>query len=87
MILWRFGRLGPAVRHPPRAIGAGWINATDPKTGKRRLDNPNDFVRIEVREALKRDSRCAVPGDGASIPEADDWPDDLKMWSAATLSL
>jgi len=61
-------------------IGSGWVNALDPKTGKRRLDSPNDFVRIEVREALKR-SIPVVPVllDGASIPEADQLPDDLKM--------
>jgi formylglycine-generating enzyme required for sulfatase activity len=60
-------------------IGTGWINATDPKTGKRRLDNPNDFVRIEVREALKRGIPVApVLLDGASMPEADELPDDLK---------
>jgi formylglycine-generating enzyme required for sulfatase activity len=59
--------------------GAGWVNATDPKTGKRRLDNPNDFVRIEIREALKR-SIPVVPVllDGASMPDADELPDDLK---------
>src|SRR5712691_5055252 len=25
-------------------IGPGWIGATDPKTGRPRLDHPNDFV-------------------------------------------
>src|SRR4051812_10594936 len=35
-------------------IGAGWIDAIDPKTGRRRLENPNDFVRIEVRKGLAR---------------------------------
>jgi hypothetical protein len=27
-------------------IGPRWIDARDPKTNERRLDNPNDFVRI-----------------------------------------
>jgi formylglycine-generating enzyme required for sulfatase activity len=60
-------------------IGAGWTNATDPKTGKRRLDNPNDFVRIEVREALTRGIPVVpILLDGAVMPDADELPDDLK---------
>jgi hypothetical protein len=60
-------------------IGTGWINAMDPKTGNRRLDNPNDFVRIEVREALKRGIPVVpVLLDGASMPAEDELPDDLK---------
>src|SRR5216684_684258 len=34
-------------------IGRGWIDAADP-TGARRLDNPEDFVRIEIESALKQ---------------------------------
>jgi hypothetical protein len=29
-------------------IGPGWIDATNRETGQRRLDNPNDFVRLEA---------------------------------------
>jgi hypothetical protein len=60
-------------------IGEGWVSARDPKTKKRRLVNPNDFVRIEIREALKR-GITVVPVllDGAAIPAVDDLPDDLK---------
>ena len=36
-------------------IGPDWSDATDPSTGKRRLENPSDFVRIEIGEALARD--------------------------------
>ena len=32
-------------------IGKGWIDARD-EAGTRRLDNPNDFVRIEIESAL-----------------------------------
>ena len=60
-------------------IGPGWINATDPKTGRRRLDNPHDFVRIEIGEALKRDIPVVpVLLDGTNMPAADELPDDLK---------
>ena len=60
-------------------IGAGWINSIDPKTGVRRLDNPKDFVRIEIRKALSRNIPVVpVILDGAAIPEEDALPDDLK---------
>jgi hypothetical protein len=29
-------------------IGREWVESSDSKTGQRRLDNPNDFVRIEI---------------------------------------
>jgi formylglycine-generating enzyme required for sulfatase activity len=60
-------------------IGSGWIDAVDPKTGRRRLDNQHDFVRIEIREALKRKIPVVpVLLDDALMPDADDLPDDLK---------
>jgi hypothetical protein len=60
-------------------IGPGWIDATDPKTGRRRLDNQYDFVRIEIREALKRGIPVVpVLLDDAPMPDADNLPDDLK---------
>jgi formylglycine-generating enzyme required for sulfatase activity len=60
-------------------IGSGWLDATDPKTGRRRLENPNDFVRIEVRKALARGIPVVpVLLDGADIPDVEKLPDDLK---------
>jgi formylglycine-generating enzyme required for sulfatase activity len=60
-------------------IGSGWIGATDPKTGRRRLDNQNDFVRIEIRAALRRGIPVVpVLLDDAQMPEEGDLPNDLK---------
>ncbi|MBI4724849.1 MAG: SUMF1/EgtB/PvdO family nonheme iron enzyme, partial [Rhodomicrobium sp.] len=59
-------------------IGAGWLDAAD-SGGKRRLDDENDLVRIEVREALKRGIPVVpVILDGAKMPERDELPGDLK---------
>ena len=36
-------------------IGDHWLDARDPKKGTRRLDDPEDWVRIEIAAALARD--------------------------------
>jgi hypothetical protein len=59
-------------------IGPGWLDARDDH-GDRRLDNPKDFVRIEIAAALQRDVPVIpILLDGARIPKADQLPDDLK---------
>lgn len=60
-------------------IGPGWLNASK-RSGKRRLDDPDDWVRIEVREALQRDDVRVVPllVEGATIPRESDLPPGLK---------
>lgn len=51
-------------------IGRNWIKAKDRK-GKSRLEDPGDFVRIEVESALKRNIPIIpVLVGGASIPPA-----------------
>ncbi|HEV7691100.1 MAG TPA: TIR domain-containing protein [Hyphomonadaceae bacterium] len=63
-------------------IGPGWLSARDPKTGERRLDSADDFVRIEIATALKRGIRVApVLFDGTPVPAAADLPEDLKLLS------
>jgi hypothetical protein len=62
-------------------IGPNWLNATD-NSGNRRLDNPEDFVRVEVVSALKRDVRVIpVLVDKATMPRSIDLPEDLKLLS------
>jgi formylglycine-generating enzyme required for sulfatase activity len=60
-------------------IGAHWLTSTD-EQGGRRLDNLEDFVRMEIATALRRDIRVIpVLVDGASMPRSTDLPDDLKQ--------
>ena len=60
-------------------IGPDWVNCTDPQTKRRRLDNPDDFVRIEIRGALDRGIQVVpVLLDAAPMPTADQLPDDIK---------
>jgi hypothetical protein len=60
-------------------IGPHWIDVTDPRTGRRRLDDPDDFVRIEIGEALARDIDVVpVLLDGTLMPDRSRLPDDLK---------
>jgi hypothetical protein len=47
--------------------------------GRRRLDNPEDFVRVEVGTALKRGVRVIpVLVEGAPMPPASQLPQELK---------
>jgi hypothetical protein len=59
-------------------IGAHWLTSTDGQGG-RRLDNPEDFVRVEIATALRRNIRVIpVLVDGALMPQSANLPDDLK---------
>jgi len=59
-------------------IGNNWLTSKD-EHGNRRLDNPGDFVRMEIGAALKRKIRVIpVLVDGALMPRADELPEDLK---------
>jgi hypothetical protein len=59
-------------------IGPNWLTAKD-EAGERRLDQPDDFVSIEIAAALARDIRVIpVLVDGARMPRASELPDALK---------
>jgi glycerophosphoryl diester phosphodiesterase len=58
-------------------IGPHWLTMTN-STGVRRLDDPNDFVRLELAAALTRGVRVVpILVDGATMPNPDDLPPDL----------
>jgi hypothetical protein len=59
-------------------IGKRWIDARD-DADDRRLDNPEDFVRIEIAAALAQNKRVipVLLGD-AQMPRSSDLPDDIK---------
>jgi hypothetical protein len=59
-------------------IGQDWLGVKD-ASGGRRLDDPNDFVRIELTSALRREIPVApVLVRGAKMPRVEELPDDLK---------
>jgi hypothetical protein len=70
-------------------IGRQWLTVKD-KDGKRRLDDPNDFIRLEVETALKRNIRVIpVLVDGAEMPSTADLPEtlaNLRRRNALTVS-
>jgi hypothetical protein len=58
-------------------IGLKWLEARD-EEGRRRLDDPEDYVRFEIRTALERCVRVIpVLVDGAKMPPRNRLPDDL----------
>ena len=60
-------------------IGPEWTEIRD-EDGIRRLDDPNDFVRVEIREALQRDIPVVpVLLEGTKIPKASSLPEDIKL--------
>lgn len=59
-------------------IGPAWSSITSPNGG-RRLDDPNDFVRLEIASALARDvAVIPVLVHDAKMPRPEDLPEDLK---------
>jgi hypothetical protein len=64
-------------------IGKKWLSIPDEKGG-RRLENPNDFVRREIKYSLRRAERdelmdiIPVLVQGARMPKVEELPDDLR---------
>ena len=62
-------------------VGRDWLNCKDTE-GRSRLENPDDFVRLEVVTALRRNVRVIpVLIDDAQMPTPQQLPDDLAPLS------
>ena len=58
-------------------IGRNWLDAVD-AAGRRRLDNPGDFVRMEIVAALDRNIRVVpVLVGGGRMPTVEELPEPL----------
>jgi hypothetical protein len=59
-------------------IGPAWLRSTD-ASGHWRLDDPEDFVRLEIATALERNIRIIpVLVEETKMPDAEDLPEPLK---------
>lgn len=59
-------------------MGPTWATTTN-AAGTSRLENPEDFVRLEIEAALKRDTRIIpVLVNGAEMPKQDQIPESLQ---------
>lgn len=62
-------------------IGNNWLDATD-EHGGRRLDDPHDFVRIEIESALKQGKRVIpVLVHQARMPHPEELPEAIRPLS------
>lgn len=59
-------------------IGKDWVEAKD-RSGRRRLEDPGDFVRLEIGAALKRNIPVTpLLLQGARMPSPEQLPEDLR---------
>ena len=62
-------------------IGPSWLKIAD-EAGVRRLDDPHDFVRLEIDAALKRSIRVIpVLVGGAAMPKSGELPAELESFA------
>jgi TIR domain len=71
-------------------IGPRWATAQDSR-GRRRLDDPADFIRIEIEAGLSQEDVRVIPAlvQGATMPGAEELPaslEDLARRNALELS-
>jgi tetratricopeptide (TPR) repeat protein len=64
-------------------IGKNWLTAQRPKTTLRRLDDPNDYLRVEVATALGDEGVLVIPilVGQATMPAPEELPPDLAPLS------
>jgi hypothetical protein len=60
-------------------IGRDWLNATE-ASGRRRLDQDGDYVRLEIAAALARSDVVVIPVlvEGAAMPAAEALPESIR---------
>ena len=63
-------------------IGREWLSAAD-MSQRRRLDQPDDYVRLEIAAALSRPNVLVVPVlvEGMTMPRAEDLPEAIRTLS------
>jgi tetratricopeptide (TPR) repeat protein len=63
-------------------IGQRWLTATDATTGRRRIDDPADWIRRELAEAFAAGVRVIpILTDQAELPAAPELPADIAALS------
>ena len=63
-------------------IGPDWLEATDPASGRRRIDDPDDWIRRELVESYRNGVRVIpVLIDQTELPSAADLPPDVAALS------
>ena len=63
-------------------IGERWLTVTD-RDGRRRLDNTDDVVRLEIETALERGIRVIpILVEGATMPRPMSCQPAWRSWSA-----
>ena len=68
-------------------IGHEWLNVRD-EDGRRRLDNPDDFVRVEIAAALQRDIPVIpIMLEGTKVPKPISCPKISRDLPCATGSV
>src|SRR5262245_60892035 len=70
-----------ASTHVLVIIGNSWLSATDAR-GRRRLDDPHDYLRLEIATALRGGVVVVPVLIGAGLPAADELPADLRPLAA-----